>query len=348
MSYTYKIKNRINWIDWAKAIAISFVVFGHIPEERGSFLNGYITLFHMPLFFFISGYLTKVEYYNASTLRKYWHTLIIPYFFYNIVYYPYWVARHAIKFPDAGWFDYVKPFIGTILFQLKSPISSYLNGVTWFIVALLIMKIILSICNKYKYGLHFIYAIVLLVAITYIINEHYRFTTNLTTVGFLRCFPFYIIGHLCKQRKWVIVKPQRQDMWLCFGGITISLITYGIERVIEGMIVYGVCFWIICITAICGILSLCKLLDNIELNIIQNISLGTIVIMGLHWILIGVTNILFSKYLHIQGITYPLWGTIILTILYIMAIYPIILLFKKKYPFLLGKWTATMPTTTHP
>lgn len=50
--------NRLNWIDWAKAIAITFVVFGHIPEERSSFILNYIVTFHMPLFFFISGYLT--------------------------------------------------------------------------------------------------------------------------------------------------------------------------------------------------------------------------------------------------------------------------------------------------
>ena len=51
--------NRINWIDWAKAIAITMVVFGHLPMERDNYLLRYITVFHMPLFFFISGYLTK-------------------------------------------------------------------------------------------------------------------------------------------------------------------------------------------------------------------------------------------------------------------------------------------------
>ena len=62
--------NRLNWIDWAKAIAITFVVFGHIPEERGSFFLNYIVSFHMPLFFFISGYLTKKEYFNIKKKYK--------------------------------------------------------------------------------------------------------------------------------------------------------------------------------------------------------------------------------------------------------------------------------------
>ena len=106
------ILNRLNWIDWVKVIAISMVVFGHIPEERGSFLINYITRFHMPLFFFISGYLTKKELFCKSTLEKYYHTLIIPYFCYNIVFYPYWVVRHMVDYPNAGWYDFVKPIIG--------------------------------------------------------------------------------------------------------------------------------------------------------------------------------------------------------------------------------------------
>lgn len=58
-SNSFVITKRLNWIDWAKSIAIALVVFGHIPEERGSYFINYVTQFHMPLFFFISGYLTK-------------------------------------------------------------------------------------------------------------------------------------------------------------------------------------------------------------------------------------------------------------------------------------------------
>ena len=64
------IPNRINWIDWAKVIAISFVVFGHIPMNSESLPLRYITNFHMPLFFFISGYLTKKEYFSIETAKK--------------------------------------------------------------------------------------------------------------------------------------------------------------------------------------------------------------------------------------------------------------------------------------
>ncbi len=49
------VKKRIEYIDIAKGIAIILVIIGHtIPD--GSFVKNYIYGFHMPLFFFVSGY----------------------------------------------------------------------------------------------------------------------------------------------------------------------------------------------------------------------------------------------------------------------------------------------------
>lgn len=76
---------RINWIDWAKSIAIIMVVFGHIPENTNNFLIRYICTFHMPLFFFISGYLSKRQTNLSNNIKKYWHSLIIPYFIYHLL-----------------------------------------------------------------------------------------------------------------------------------------------------------------------------------------------------------------------------------------------------------------------
>lgn len=47
---------RINWIDWAKAISILLVVMGHSNYSCGA-VGNLIFLFHMPFFFFLSGYL---------------------------------------------------------------------------------------------------------------------------------------------------------------------------------------------------------------------------------------------------------------------------------------------------
>lgn len=340
MNNTIVIANRLHWIDWAKVIAISLVVFGHIPEEEGSLFIHYVYQFHTPLFFFISGYLTKKEVFCGPTLKKYWHTLIIPYFCYNLIFYPYWVARYIIEHPHLEWFDFIKPLLGTLLLQFKTPISESLNGVTWFVATLIVMKIILSICNKYKYGSLFMILLVITTALFYIANEFYMFYINLPFVGFMRCFPFFYLGHICRHKKIVSEKPQRYDLVLCIACFFISYIIFSYKMTSSGMLNYGLCFWGICISAITGIISFCKLMDKVHLTIIDNISIGTIVIMGLHWILIGITNYTISKSFQISDIAYPLWGAVLLTLIFIVIIYPIILLFKNKYPFMLGKRTS--------
>lgn len=340
MGNTIIIGNRLIWIDWAKALAISFVIFGHIPMERGSFMQNYITAFHMPLFFFISGYLTKKEYFNKDTLKKYWHTLIIPYFCYNIIFYPYWVIRHMIDFPYAGWYDYIKPIIGIFMLQHETIYYESLNGVTWFIESLLIMKIILAICNKFKTGKYFIILLAFATTCFYIVNESYRFITDLPPVGFTKCCTFFYIGHYCKQKNIISAKCQKRDLFICVFGLICSIMLYSTFRKGCSIIEYGILFWLICLSAIGGFLSFCKLLNGIHLTFIDMISTGTIVIMGLHKMFIGTTNFILSKAFQIEGeIIYSLTTTILLTICFVIIEYPIIIFFRNNYPFMLGKYT---------
>jgi fucose 4-O-acetylase-like acetyltransferase len=329
--------NRLNWIDWAKAIAITFVVFGHVPEERGSFFLNYIVTFHMPLFFFISGYLTKKELYNKSTIKKYTYTLIIPYFIYNILSYPFWAFRYTIEHPNEGLVEYIKPILGTIFIQQNSLCSRPLNGVTWFLIALLMMKIILSICNKYKYGLYFYFVLSITCAVFYVYNEFYRFTTDLVPVGFAKCVPFYLLGYLSKEWKLLPTICRKYDWITCVICITSSLAFYQLRREDFCLTTYGWQFWAICILAIWGFFCLCRILDSIHSIFILNISIGTMVIMGLHGTVITSINFIFSKLLNITGITYPCYFAVFIALFIVSVFYPVIILFKKKFPIMLGK-----------
>lgn len=337
MGNTIYPPTRINWIDWAKVIAISFVVFGHIPQEQGSFPQSYITIFHMPLFFFISGYLTRKEELNKETLKKYWHTLIIPYFCYNILFFPYWIIKYNIENPCFDWFDITKPLIGTLLLQFESPISVPLNGVTWFISSLLIMKLTLSITNRYKLSPLFIYILCLLSTSLFIANEHYRFFTDLLLIGLLKCFPFYILGNFCRQKSLIKEFQLKKDFAYLIIGFLVSLSCYEFWSDNHSMLSFGLRFWVICVFAILFIISLCKFLDDIRLATIKQISIGTIVIMGIHWMIIGVTNYAISKVFHINDIVYPLPLATIITILIIILMYPLIIIFNNRIPFMLGR-----------
>ncbi len=83
---------RVKWIDSVRGWAIILVVLGHVFTRTGTlqveeFLQIEIYSFHMPLFFFISGYVFKVrnEKLFNSTMRKI-HNLLIPMFLFYMIY----------------------------------------------------------------------------------------------------------------------------------------------------------------------------------------------------------------------------------------------------------------------
>ena len=59
-------KKRILWADYAKFVAIYLVVLGHADLPFGDSRN-FIYLFHLPLFFLISGYFDNSLKYNFKT-----------------------------------------------------------------------------------------------------------------------------------------------------------------------------------------------------------------------------------------------------------------------------------------
>ena len=335
--------NRLNWIDWAKVIAITLVVYGHVPQERGSFGVNYVVQFHMPLFFFISGYLTKKESFGKATMKKYCRTLIIPYFIYNLIFYPFWLVRYFYEHSNPIISDLIKPIIGTFLLQQVTTISLPLYGVTWFIAALFLMKLFLSVSHLYRHGHLAIFFLSLACAIAYVYNEFYRIVIDLTPVGIMKCLPFFILGYYAKIKGHLPTKRISNDFMMGFCCMTLSIIVYFFLREHRDLSTYGFFIWTICLSAICGIFCICRLLDNIHNKIIVNISIGTIVIMGLHGMVITMSNFLFAKLLGIgKGITYPWYIAILLSLAFIIVLYPLIIFFKNKVPFMLGKSNSSL------
>lgn len=96
------LKQRINWIDWAKVFAIYLVALGHLLSKTGSegYIFNFIYSFHMPFFFFISGYLFRIKENGfVDFLKSSFRSLLVPYILLNLIgnafLIPTWVlARH--------------------------------------------------------------------------------------------------------------------------------------------------------------------------------------------------------------------------------------------------------------
>ena len=80
-----KLKTRIDYFDVLRGIGIVYMVLGHI--YLGEVFDKYIHAFHMPIFFFVSGYFYNGDKYKAAKnyLLHEMRTLMVPYTFFVII-----------------------------------------------------------------------------------------------------------------------------------------------------------------------------------------------------------------------------------------------------------------------
>ena len=69
-------ENRVQYIDVAKGIAMICIILGHLGDAN---INRVVFTFHVPIFFFITGYFTNSERNITEFVKNKLMTLIVPY-----------------------------------------------------------------------------------------------------------------------------------------------------------------------------------------------------------------------------------------------------------------------------
>lgn len=152
-----KVKTRITYIDTAKAIAIFLTIVSHSGLKYHP-INQFICSFHMPLFFFIAGWVNKNRTLNSKKewidfILKKIYTLFIPFILYSLIY---------AKGSNISVYKYI--LYGTIFSLGKAGAI----GVMWFLTCMfsatifyqIIINIKSLIKNKYLKELVFIVVLV--------------------------------------------------------------------------------------------------------------------------------------------------------------------------------------------
>ena len=326
------MKERINWIDWSKFMAITLVVIGHLPMEPGNPVHVYINCFHMPFFMFLSGYLTKRSDSFTKNLKKDWTGIILPFLLYNAVLYPYAMAKSYTVGVPISFTNYVlNPFLGVTTLSL---FHGLINGPTWFLVALFFSRIVLDFSNRLKYKYTFLVIISTLFFIFYEVNEYYVFTEKLVLIGFARCLPYFLLGKLLQGK---IVASKCQYRLLLSATIVTGVASIGASLFLYDISIFFIriqVLQLICICAIIFFTCISLLFNSIKLIFVVNISIGTLVIFGLHWACIGCFNQLFQCIFGIDQIKYEMWQVLLLAVLIEVILYPLI---KSLPPMWLGK-----------
>lgn len=155
-------------IDVAKGIGIFLVVFGHIIEGP---VRGFIYLFHMPLFFYLSGStfsLSKNNYGIKYGVAKRMRSLLIPYFLFSVISFFYW-WKVELLFRPIKYSSIFEGKIGELSIPLQQFINIFVSKVSpgntpfvynsplWFLTCLFVAMVCYTVIKKYtgKYSFFF-------------------------------------------------------------------------------------------------------------------------------------------------------------------------------------------------
>jgi len=341
--YLCGMKERINWIDWAKALAVCSVVFCHLPQSQEWFYYRYLQACIITIFFFLSGYLKKDRGSDSENWKKYWHGLIIPYLLWNVIFYPYWLIRYYMLnggLPDL--FHTMKPIMGALLFQHENSFCEPLNGPLWYLPAILFMHVLIDLCRKTKHQHVILISLCIIFFFLYAANKHWGILPNLTPIGIVRRLPYYYIGYVMGQKQLFRNIHKWRDLTcglICF---IVSLLLFEWHLNEENLFIHVALFYPINIGFLFGVLYGCKVIDCLKSNIIVNISIGTLVIIGFHTVIIGIVNFALSHFslftFHFSPqCGYQWYEALPVSLIIVALLYPILLWGKKHLPILLGR-----------
>lgn len=340
---------RIEWIDFSKAICIYLVVLGHalsynVPKE--CFLRNFIYLFHLPVFFFVSGYLFRIKEEGKRFLPfllSCFKSLIIPYLFLNLV-------TIALNGPFLLYHSFSHPSSYYLLghdHTLKQSLFYFLighgyapSGPAWFLVCLFWIKVqmyfIRMFCDKFQ----------LLLAILYgFVAFYFPWRLYWDIDASFMAMPIFILGNLSKKHLSNLINKRFSILALLsvFIVTLVSTVLLTFVQHKEAMFsrlfgTYGFLFYVGAFTGIMMIISLSKLLERWNNKIVALISSGSIIIMGLHGVFYQYTLLAMRRMTFLSNLELNIPLKVIVCIIVLAEMYlPIVLLQKYCAQFLGGR-----------
>lgn len=259
---------RIQWIDSAKGFGILLVVYAHLFE----FGTSLIYLFHMPLFFILSGITFREESLTDCLIKK-GRSLLLPYIVFAILFVP---LRILYLFITEG----TMPPIG---FHCLS--RSFFDVPLWFLFALfgvtVLMTVVVKMCRNWM-----VYAVCLLSSVGYISASHTFGLPSLVTQVLLT-FVFLYVGTLINKS---LSYQRRREFLVFFVSIIVFAISSTFSRPGTDISILRVpenplSFYASALSGGIAIISSCKLMSSIPAltKIFSCFGKQSLYIFACHW-----------------------------------------------------------------
>lgn len=317
-------KERLMWIDWMKAIGIYFIVAGHL------FPVGYIYVysFSVPLFFIVSGFLSKREDSTKLFWKKLWFNLFIPMLIICVV-----NLFINLALRKVGIYSVLK-----FPFQFLLGFHSALKCL-WFVYTLICLKILLQFTPKNIFVETLLFVALPLMGIWIdlhpIVFGYDIVTRPNALIDTTIAYPFYIIGFYL--RRWKNVFKNFNNFTLQIIVLILAITILGVGARFNGEVWmyingYGNNFSLFLLDGLSGTLAvfiISKWLGKKFGKGVVLISKGTIIILGFHMFLVSFVLCYLPDF---SGIEYLY--ALLITIIFV----PIIRFSERYMPYIVGKY----------
>ncbi len=330
------------WLDLAKLAAMFLVIYNHlgIIDEH---VRMWISSFHVPAFFFISGLFIKPR--REFGWRKNACQLLVPtVLWFLILWVTYNVVVTKIQHPNDFFNSWLELFTGFF--------AGTTSGSGWFLIALFWIRLmlwrIILLPRKHQWW------VVALVTGVGVYLSQYPELNRYHIVNALTALPFTYMGYLMAPFLLRFqVKRGQGTMGLAallavtvalseingnVGSLSLEMGHYWWLSYLQGLL--GAMLLLLC----CNLLRDCKVLS---MGGVKTLSQSTLLLFLAQWPYVLVAKVGYKKLLGItlQGSYVDPLHAVLLTALILLAMYPLVVFVRRRLPLLAGiyKKKTTIP-----
>jgi hypothetical protein len=159
----------------------------------------------------------------------------------------------------------------------------------------------------------------------------------------IRCLCFFFMGNLFQQKGWLQTHNMRKDVAIGISTLLLSLILFYWHIHENRFVLHIILYYVANFVSVYAFIYLSKSLNSIKSKLITLISIGTMLIFGLHRMMIGIIDFGIEKLLHHPNIIYDWSECLIIALMIEIVLLPIII-YRSNWSILFGKGSRKVPS----